>query len=112
MANTILYDALASTTHHASAITLRANLIPASSLPYDGKLFVLPPTYAEIGHLASAVREDGTNQCILIESTQRWANRLEELLDRPEVGVGALAVSAARYKSFFGCMFASKIITH
>ncbi|MDO9278303.1 MAG: type I-U CRISPR-associated RAMP protein Csb1/Cas7u [Polaromonas sp.] len=90
-----LYDALASATQHASAITLRANLIPTSSLPDDGKFFVLPPTYAEIGHLASPVREDGTHQYILIESTQSWANRLEELLDRPEVGVGALQVAAA-----------------
>lgn len=90
-----LYDALASAAQHASAITLRANLIPASALPDDGKFFVLPPTYAEIGHLASPVREDGTHQYILIESTQSWANRLEELLDRPEVGVGALQVSAA-----------------
>jgi CRISPR-associated protein Csb1 len=30
----------------------------------------------------------------LIESTQSWANRLEELLDRPEVGVGPMTVSA------------------
>jgi len=92
---TNLYDALASATQHASAITLRANLIPANSLPDDGKFFVLPPTYAEIGHLASPIREDGTHQYILIESTQSWANRLEELLDRSEVGVGALQVSAA-----------------
>lgn len=90
-----LYELLASAAQHASAITLRANLIPANSLPDDDKFFVLPPTYAEIGHLASPVREDGTHQYILIESTQSWANRLEELLDRPEVGVGALQVAAA-----------------
>lgn len=95
MVSTSLYDVLASATQNASAITLRANLIPANSLPDDGKFFVLPPTYAEIGHLASPIREDGTNQYILIESTQSWANRLEELLDRPEVGIGALQVSAA-----------------
>lgn len=95
MPSSNLYDALVSATQNASAITLRANLIPAGSMPDDGKLFVLPPTYADIGHLASAVREDGTHQYILIESTQSWANRLEELLDRPEVGVGALQVAAA-----------------
>ena len=95
MTSPSLYEALASATKHASAITLRANLIPASSLPGDDKFFVLPPTYADIGHLASPVREDGTHQYILIESTQSWANRLEELLDRPEVGVGVLQVSVA-----------------
>jgi CRISPR-associated protein Csb1 len=95
MASTSLYDLLAAAAQNASAITLRANLIPASALPDDSKLFVLPPTYAEIGHLASPLREDGTHQYILIESTQSWANRLEELLDRPEVGVGTLQVSAA-----------------
>ena len=95
MTSTSLYDVLASSTQNASAITLRANLIPASALPDDSKFFVLPPTYAEIGHLASPLREDGTHQYILIESTQSWANRLEELLDRPEVGVGMLQISAA-----------------
>jgi CRISPR-associated protein Csb1 len=94
MANGNLYEALVSAAHYASAITLRANLIPASALPDDDKFFVLPPTYAEIGHLASPVREDGTHQYILIESTQSWANRLEELLDCPEVGVGSLQVTA------------------
>jgi CRISPR-associated protein Csb1 len=95
MVTSSLYEALASASQHDSAITLRANLIPASSLPDDNKFFVLPPTYAEIGHLASPLREDGTHQYILIESPQSWANRLEELLDRAEVGVGALQVSAA-----------------
>lgn len=95
MVNSSLYEALASAANTASAITLRANLIPANALPDDGKFFVLPPTYAEIGHLASPVREDGTHQYILIESTQSWANRLEELLDNPEVGVGGLQVTAA-----------------
>ena len=90
-----LYEALASAAEHASAITLRANLIPAAALPEDDKFFVLPPTYAEVGHLASPIRDDGTHEYILIESTQSWANRLEELLDRPEVGVGALSVLAA-----------------
>lgn len=90
-----LYDALVDAAEHASAITLRANLIPAAALPEDDKFFVLPPTYAEVGHLASPIRDDGTHEYILIESTQSWANRLEELLDRPEVGVGALSVLAA-----------------
>lgn len=94
MTNGSLYQALVSATQHASAITLRADLIPASALPDDEQLFVLPPTYAEIGHLASPVREDGTHQYILIESTQSWANRLEELLDNPEVGVGGLQIVA------------------
>lgn len=93
--STSLYEMLASAAHHSSAITLRANLIPASSLPDDANFFVLPPTYAEIGHLASPIQEDGTHQYILIESTQSWANRLEELLDRPEVGIAPLQVSAA-----------------
>ena len=95
MQATPLFDALTAAAQQASAITLRARLIPANALPDDKKLFVLPPTYAEIGHLASPERADGTHQYILIESTQSWANRLEELLDRPEVGVGALQVSAA-----------------
>ena len=90
-----LYEALAAAAEHASAITLRANLIPAAALPEDDKFFVLPPTYAEVGHLASPIRDDGTHEYILIESTQSWANRLEELLDRHEVGVGALSVLAA-----------------
>lgn len=89
-----LYETLAAAVQNASALTLRANLIPAAALPEDSQFFVLPPTYAEIGHLASHIREDGTHEYILIESTQSWANRLEELLDRPEVGVGALQVSA------------------
>lgn len=95
MSQTSLYDVLSDAAQHVSAITLRANLIPASSMPNDDKFFVLPPTYFELGHLASAVREDGTHQYILIESPQSWANRLEELLDRPEVGVGALRVKVA-----------------
>lgn len=90
-----LYEALAAAAEHASAITLRANLIPAAAVPEDTKFFVLPPTYAEVGHLASPIRDDGTHEYILIESTQSWANRLEELLDRPEVGVGAMSVLAA-----------------
>lgn len=98
MVSTSLFELLANAARHASAITLRANLIPASALPDDEKLFVLPPTYAEIGHLASPIREDGTHQYILIESPQSWANRLEELLDRPEVGVGRLTVLAAKRK--------------
>jgi CRISPR-associated protein Csb1 len=89
-----LYEALAAAAEHASAITLRATLIPAAALPEDNKFFVLPPTYAEVGHLASPIRDDGTHEYILIESTQSWANRLEELLDRPEVGVGAMSVLA------------------
>jgi CRISPR-associated protein Csb1 len=89
-----LYEALAAAAEHASAITLRATLIPAAALPEDNKFFVLPPTYAEVGHLASPIRDDGTHEYILIESTQSWANRLEELLDRPEVGVGAMSVVA------------------
>jgi CRISPR-associated protein Csb1 len=90
-----LYETLAAAAEHAAAITLRANLIPAAALPDDANFFVLPPTYAEIGHLASPIRDDGTHQYILIESPQSWANRLEELLDRPEVGVGALSVLVA-----------------
>ncbi|MBE2263414.1 MAG: type I-U CRISPR-associated protein Cas7 [Burkholderiaceae bacterium] len=90
-----LYEALLSAADNASAITLRANLIPANAVPGDEKFFVLPPTYAEIGHLASHVREDGTHEYILIESPQSWANRLEELLDRPEVGVAPIQVHAA-----------------
>lgn len=95
MSSISLYEVLSDAAQHASAITLRAKLIPASSMPDDDKFLVLPPTYAEIGHLASPVREDGTHQYILIESPQSWANRLEELLDRPEVGVGALMVKVA-----------------
>jgi CRISPR-associated protein Csb1 len=92
--SSVLFDQLVSAVENASAITVRANLIPASARPGDEQLFVLPPTYAEIGHLASTIREDGTHQYILIESPQSWANRLEELLDRPEVGVGAMSVFA------------------
>ena len=95
MTSTSLYEVLASAVQHVSAITLRANLIPSAALPTDATFFVLPPTYADIGHLASAKRDDGTHQYILIESTQSWANRLEELLDRPEVGVGSMSVMAA-----------------
>ena len=90
-----LYETLAAAAEHASAITLRANLVPAAALPEDEQFFVLPPTYAEVGHLASPERDDGTHQYILIESPQSWANRLEELLDRPEVGVGTLSVAVA-----------------
>lgn len=95
MASAALYDALVSAVQNASAITLRANLIPASAVREDDKFFVLPPTYAEIGHLASQERNDGTHEYILIDSAQSWANRLEELLDSPEVGVAPLQVVAA-----------------
>ena len=95
MANTDLYESLLSAAEHASAITLRANLIPANAVAGDEKFFVLPPTYAEVGHLASHIREDGTHEYILIDSPQSWANRLEELLDRPEVGVAPIRVQAA-----------------
>ena len=92
--STSLYETLADASLHASAITLRANLIPASAVAGDSRLFVLPPTYADLGHLTSPVREDGTHQYILIESSQSWANRLEELMDRAEVGVGSIQVMA------------------
>ncbi len=95
MTSASLYDQLASAVQSASAISLRARLVPANALPSDDKFFVLPPTYAEVGHLVSPAREDGTHQYILIESPQSWANRLEELLDRSEVGVGTLKVLAA-----------------
>lgn len=95
MANTNLYESLMSAAEHASAITLRANLIPANAVAGDDKFFVLPPTYAEVGHLTSHIREDGTHEFILIDSPQSWANRLEELLDRPEVGVAPIQVQAA-----------------
>lgn len=90
-----LYESLLSATANASAITLRANLIPANAVSQDDKFFVLPPTYAEVGHLASHPREDGTNEYILIDSPQSWANRLEELMDRAEVGVAPIQVHAA-----------------
>ena len=90
-----LFKSLAAATQNASAITLRANLIPASARPDDDNFFVLPPTYHKIGHLASAKREDGTHQYILIESPQSWANRLEELLDHPQVGVAPIQLSVA-----------------
>jgi len=76
----------------ASAISLRADLIPASGVPGDERFFVLPPTYVEIGHLVSPERPDGTHEYVLIDSTQSWANRLEELLDDPLVGLPRIEV--------------------
>jgi hypothetical protein len=58
MANNIL-SKIDEAVRSASAISLRAELAPASSLPGDERLFVLPPTYANVGHLVSPERPDG-----------------------------------------------------
>lgn len=62
---------------------------------------MFPPTVVDVGHLTSPVREDGTHEYVLIDSTQSWANRLEEVADDPalglpriEVQVGAQSLSA------------------
>ena len=62
---------------------------------------MFPPTFVDVGHLTSPVREDGTHEYVLIDSTQSWANRLEEVADDPalglpriEVQVGAQSLSA------------------
>ena len=80
---TQLYQAIADACTSASAISLRARLIPASGLADDSRFFLLPPTYAEVGHLLSPVREDGTHAYVLVDSPQSWANRLEEIADDP-----------------------------
>lgn len=79
----------------ASAISLRALLIPASGDETDERLFLMPPTFADVGHLVSPKREDGTHQYVLIDSPQSWANRLEELLDDPRVGLPRVDVEVA-----------------
>lgn len=87
-----LLQTLRRATESASAISLRADLIPAAATPTDERLFVLPPTYANIGHLVSPERPDGTHEYVLIDSPQSWANRLEGLMDEPEAGLPRIEV--------------------
>ena len=82
-----LYQTLSDATEQASVITLRASLIAASALPGDKRQLVFPPTFAGVGHLCSPVREDGTHEYVLIDSTQSWANRLEEIADDASLGL-------------------------
>lgn len=100
MTESPLYLQLAEAAAEASAITLRAKLIAASALPGDDRQLVFPATYAEVGHLCSPAREDGSHEYVLIDSTQSWANRLEEVADdmpelpRIEVAVAGQVLSA------------------
>lgn len=95
------YGLLAGAAQSGSALTLRADLISASALEGDDRQYVFPPTFVDIGHLTSPIREDGTHEYVVIDSTQSWANRLEEVADdeslglpRIEVAVGAQVLSA------------------
>ena len=88
-----LFDTLREAAARASAITLRADLIAASALPGDARQLVFPPTFMEIGHLVSPVREDGSHEYVLIDSTQSWANRLEEVADDPALGLPRIEVA-------------------
>jgi CRISPR-associated protein Csb1 len=90
--STDLLAALQDAVRSASATSLRADLIPAAGMPGDERLFVLPPTYANVGHLVSPERPDGTHEYVLIDSPQSWANRLEELLDEPAAGLPRIEV--------------------
>lgn len=100
MSTPSLYQQLAEAAAQASVITLRAKLISATALPGDERQLVFPSTYAEVGHLCSPAREDGSLEYILIDSTQSWANRLEEVADeltelpRIEVDVAGQVLSA------------------
>jgi CRISPR-associated protein Csb1 len=95
-----LYQQLSDAAADASVITLRAGLISGTALPGDERQLVFPSTYAEVGHLCSPVREDGSHEYVLIDSTQSWANRLEEVADdlpglpRLEVDVAGQTLSA------------------
>lgn len=95
-----LYQKLSNAAADASVITLRASLISGTALPGDERQLVFPSTYAEVGHLCSPVREDGSHEYVLIDSTQSWANRLEEVADdldglpRLEVDVAGQTLSA------------------
>lgn len=87
-----LYAALRQASASGSAITLRATLVSTSSIEGDAKQYVFPPTYAEVGHLTSPIREDGTHEYVLIDSNQSWANRLEEVADDPSLGLPRIDV--------------------
>lgn len=98
-----LYAALRQASASGSAITLRATLAAASSVEGDDKQYVFPPTYIDVGHLTSPIREDGTHEYVLIDSNQSWANRLEEIADDPSLGlpridvqIGAQTLSACQ----------------
>jgi len=97
-----LYQQIADAAAQASVITLRAKLISATALPGDTRQLVFPSTYAEVGHLCSPVREDGSGEYVLIDSTQSWANRLEEvadeLVDLPRVEVEVAGQVLSAYK--------------
>lgn len=67
-----LYDQIAEAASNASVISLRAKLIAASARPEDSRQLVFPPTYAKVGHLCSPLRDDGTHEYVLIDSTQPW----------------------------------------
>lgn len=90
-----LYEAISAACANASAIGLRARLIPAAGLDEDQSFFLLPPTYADLGHLLSPVREDGSHAYVLVDSPQSWANRLEEIADDPACGLPRLVVRVA-----------------
>ena len=90
-----LYRVLQAAATQRSAVTLRAELISASSIEGDTKQHVFPPTFVDLGHLTSPVREDGTHEYVLIDSTQSWANRLEEVADDPALGLPRIDVQVA-----------------
>lgn len=90
---TSLYERLRDAARDASAITLRAELISASAIDTDERQMVFPPTFVDVGHLVSPVREDGTHEYVLIDSTQSWANRLEEIADDASVGLPRIEVA-------------------
>jgi CRISPR-associated protein Csb1 len=71
---------------------LRAALVSTSSVEGDDKQYVFPPNCAEIGHMTSPVREDGTHEYVPIDSTQSWSNCLEEIADDPALGLPRIDV--------------------
>ncbi len=87
-----LYTVLKEAAEKYSAVTLRAELVAASAIDGDAKQYVFPPTFVDIGHLTSPIREDGTHEYVLIDSTQSWANRLEEIADDPALGLPRIDV--------------------
>jgi CRISPR-associated protein Csb1 len=87
-----LYAGLKRAAEKSSAITIRADLVSASSVDGDPTQYVFPPTFVDVGHLTSPVREDGTHEYVLIDSTQSWANRLEEVADDPALGLPRIDV--------------------
>jgi CRISPR-associated protein Csb1 len=90
-----LHQHLADAVRTATAIGIRAELIAAAAKPKDPWQLVFPSTYEGGAHAFSPPDDQGVSAHVLIDSAPSVANRLEALLDDPDVGLPRLEVDVA-----------------